>query len=167
MKFSLTTFFSNKISGFLAITVVIGMMSLSACSSLDTWFKQADSPLPIEVQHSGGGEILSFRAHETSDRLYVAGSARRHKLSNRIGWGLLQMISRLPSTAPIGQSVSQAQGKVGRLRTGMETMTQSTSTSPQRIYLGKSCSRFSALILQPNSLSCLRGIARLKNVFLV
>jgi len=82
MKFSLTTFFSNKFSGFLATAVVIGMMSLSACSSLDTWFKQADSPLPIEVQHSGGGEIMSFRAHETSDRLYVAGSARRHKLSN-------------------------------------------------------------------------------------
>ena len=25
---------------------------------------------------------MSFRAHETSDRLYVAGTARRHKLSN-------------------------------------------------------------------------------------
>jgi len=82
MKLSLTDFFSNKFSGFLTTTVVIGMMSLSACSSLDTWFKQADSPLPIEVQHSGGGRVMSFRAHETSDRLYVAGTARRHKLSN-------------------------------------------------------------------------------------
>ena len=82
MKLSFTAFFSNIFSSFLAATIVIGMTSLSACSSLDTWFKQADSPLPIEVQHSGGGEILSFRAHETSDRLYVAGSARRHKLSN-------------------------------------------------------------------------------------
>jgi hypothetical protein len=51
------------------------MMSLSACSSLDTWFKQADSPLPIEVQHSGGGEILSFRAHETSDRLAISSAS--------------------------------------------------------------------------------------------
>ncbi len=81
MKLSLTNFFSNKFSGFRATTAVIGMMSLSACSSMDTWVKQADSPLPIEVQHSGGGQILSFRAHETSDRLYVAGSARKHKLS--------------------------------------------------------------------------------------
>ena len=82
MKLSFTAFFSNKFSGFLAATIVIGMMSLSACTSLDTWFKLADSPLPIEVQHSGGGQVLSFRAHETSDRLYVAGSARKHKLSN-------------------------------------------------------------------------------------
>lgn len=82
MKLSFATFFSNQFPGFFAATVVIGMMSLSACSSLDSWGKQADSPLPIEVQHSGGGQILSFRAHETSDRLYVAGSARKHKLSN-------------------------------------------------------------------------------------
>lgn len=82
MKLSLTTVPSNKFSGFLAATIVIGMMSLSACTSLDTWFKQADSPLPIEVEHSGGGQVLSFRAHETSDRLYVAGSARKQKLSN-------------------------------------------------------------------------------------
>ena len=82
MKLSLTTVPSNKFSGFLAATIVIGMMSLSACTSLDTWFKLTDSPFPIEVQHSGGGQVLSFRAHETSDRLYVAGSARKHKLSN-------------------------------------------------------------------------------------
>ena len=81
MKLSFATYFSNKFSGLLAATAVIGMMSLSACSSLDSWVK-ADSPLPIEVQHSGGGQILSFLAHETSDRLYVAGSARKHKLSN-------------------------------------------------------------------------------------
>ena len=82
MKLSFTAFFSNEFSGFPAATIVIGMMSLAACTSLDTWFKLADSPLPIEVQHSGGGQVLSFRAHETSDRLYVAGSARKQKLSN-------------------------------------------------------------------------------------
>lgn len=49
---------------------------------MDTWLKRADSPLPIEVRHSGSGRILGFRAHETSDRLYVAGSARKQKLSN-------------------------------------------------------------------------------------
>jgi len=83
MKLSFATFFSNKFSGLLAATAVIGMMSLSACSSLDSWVKQADSPLPIEVQHSGGGQIMSFRTHETSEQLYVAGTARRHKLSNK------------------------------------------------------------------------------------
>jgi len=82
MKFSFATFFSNKLPRFLAVTAIIGMMSFSGCSSLDSWGKQADSALPIEAHHSGGGEILSFRAHETSDRLYVAGSARKHKLSN-------------------------------------------------------------------------------------
>jgi hypothetical protein len=80
MNFFLTTLFSNRLSQFLTATIAV--MPLTACSSLDTWFKQADSPLPIEVQHSGGGQILSFRAHETSDRLYVAGSARKHRLSN-------------------------------------------------------------------------------------
>ncbi len=80
MNFSLTTFFSNRFSQFL--TATFAMMSLAACSSLETWFRQADSPLPIEVLHSGSGQIMSFRAHETSDRLYVAGSARKHRLSN-------------------------------------------------------------------------------------
>jgi len=62
----------KSISALLALTV------LTACSSL----KQAGSPLPIEVQNTGSGQIVSSRAHETSDRLYVAGSARKHRLSN-------------------------------------------------------------------------------------
>jgi hypothetical protein len=58
------------------------LATLTACSSTGSLFRTADSSLPIEVQHLGGGQIMSFRAHETSDRLYVAGSARKHKLSN-------------------------------------------------------------------------------------
>jgi hypothetical protein len=53
---------------------------LPACTST-SWIKQADSGLPIEAVHSGSGAILTFRAHETSDRLYVAGRARRHQLT--------------------------------------------------------------------------------------
>ncbi len=82
MKLIHTPFSSKKLFVVFAATVAIGMMALSACSSLDTWVKQADSPLPIEIQHSGSGRIMSFRAHETSDRIYVAGSARRHLPSN-------------------------------------------------------------------------------------
>jgi len=52
---------------------------LSACAST-SWLKQADSPLPIEVQHSSNGQVMSFRAHETSERLYVAGTAKKHHL---------------------------------------------------------------------------------------
>jgi len=80
MNFFLTTLFSNRLSQFLTATIAV--MPLTACSSLDTWFKQANSPLPIEVQHSGSGQIMSSRAHETSGRMYVAGSARKHPLSN-------------------------------------------------------------------------------------
>jgi hypothetical protein len=49
---------------------------LSACASLDSYFRQADSSLPIEAIHSGTGQVMSFRAFETSDRLYVAGAVR-------------------------------------------------------------------------------------------
>ena len=53
--------------------------SLPACA-FSSWIKQGDSGLPIEAVHSGSGTIMSFRAHETSDGLYVAGLARPHQL---------------------------------------------------------------------------------------
>ena len=62
-------------------TVAIGASAFTGCTSLDTWFKQADSPLPIEVQHRGHGKVLSFRAHETSERLYVSGTAKNYDAS--------------------------------------------------------------------------------------
>ncbi|MET0252934.1 MAG: hypothetical protein ABW214_02765, partial [Terrimicrobiaceae bacterium] len=42
--------------------------------------KQANSGLPIEAVHSGSGTIMTFWAHETSDRLYVHGLAKSHQL---------------------------------------------------------------------------------------
>lgn len=71
---------SKKIPNSLQIGfAVLVIASLSACAS-NSWTKQADSGLPIEAIHSGSGAIVSFRAHETSDRLYVAGSAKPHQL---------------------------------------------------------------------------------------
>ena len=55
------------------------LASLPACAS-SSWIKQADSALPIEAVDSGSGTILSSRAHETSDRFYVAGRAKPHQL---------------------------------------------------------------------------------------
>lgn len=49
---------------------------LSACGSLDSYIRRADSPLPIEAIHSGTGRVMSFRAFETTDRLFVAGTTK-------------------------------------------------------------------------------------------
>jgi hypothetical protein len=69
--------FRSGLNGLLKITVTLmGMMAVSICASAGSFFKQADSPLPIEVVHSGSGQIMSFHAHETSHRLYVAGIAK-------------------------------------------------------------------------------------------
>jgi hypothetical protein len=69
--------FRSGLNGLLKITVTLtAMTAVSACASLGSFFKQADSSLPIEIVHAGSGRITSFRAYETSDRLYVAGSAR-------------------------------------------------------------------------------------------
>jgi hypothetical protein len=54
--------------------VTAGM--LSSCGSLDSYVRQSDSPLPIEAIHSGTGQVTSFRAFETADRLYVAGTTK-------------------------------------------------------------------------------------------
>lgn len=82
MKFQKLTHLTRKFT-YLLLVAFGGTLTLSACASLDSFFKQADSPLPIEVQHSGMGQIMSFRAHETSDRLYVAGIAKRYPLTAR------------------------------------------------------------------------------------
>jgi hypothetical protein len=69
--------FRSGLNGLLKITVTfMAMTAVFACASPGSFFKQADSPLPIEVVHAGSGQIMSFRAHETSDRLYVAGIAK-------------------------------------------------------------------------------------------
>ena len=67
----------RRFKDLLKITVTLmAMTTVSACVSPGSFFKQADSALPIEVVHAGSGKVISFRAHETSDRLYVAGSAK-------------------------------------------------------------------------------------------
>jgi hypothetical protein len=77
MKTFLISSFRSGLNGLLKITVTLtAMTAVSACASLGSFFKQADSSLPIEVVHAGSGRITSFRTYETSDRLYVAGSAR-------------------------------------------------------------------------------------------
>jgi hypothetical protein len=82
MKFQKLSHLTRKFSCLLLVSFG-GTLTLSACASRDSFFKQADSPLPIEVRHLGMGQIMSFRAHETSDRLYVAGIAKRHPLTAR------------------------------------------------------------------------------------
>ncbi len=81
MNITRFSFLKIKFSDILVVTTAMVAIQLTACTSLDTTFKQADSPLPIEVQHLGGGQVMSFRAHETSERLYVSGSARKHALN--------------------------------------------------------------------------------------
>ena len=77
MKISFT---NQKILNSLKIGIaVITLASLPACAS-SSWIKQGDSGLPIEAVHSGSGTIMSFRVHETSDRLYVTGLAKPHQL---------------------------------------------------------------------------------------
>ena len=77
MKILLTI---QKILRLVKIGIAITTMaSLSACASR-SWVKQANSGLPIEAVHSGSGTIMTFWAHETSDRLYVHGLAKSHQL---------------------------------------------------------------------------------------
>jgi hypothetical protein len=71
--------YSSTFSCLLFAAAAAATTTLSACSSPGSFFRQADSALPIEVQHAGGGQIMSFHARETSDRLYVAGTAKRHR----------------------------------------------------------------------------------------
>jgi hypothetical protein len=82
MNYFLFRKLSKSSSTLLTLIAAIALMGFTSCASTDTWFKQASSPLPIEVRHSGSGQIMTFRAHETSDRLYVVGSAKKHQLSN-------------------------------------------------------------------------------------
>ncbi|HEY5707230.1 MAG TPA: hypothetical protein VIS96_16850 [Terrimicrobiaceae bacterium] len=78
MKISLSV---HKIPSLLKIGfAAAAVASLSACAS-SSWIKQAHSVLPIEAVDFGSGTIRSFRAHETSDRLYVAGHAKPHRLT--------------------------------------------------------------------------------------
>jgi hypothetical protein len=58
----------------IALTLAL-LAALQACVSPSSFLRQANSSLPLEVIHGGSGQIMSFRAHETSDRLYITGTA--------------------------------------------------------------------------------------------
>lgn len=63
---------------FFKITITSTMLvGLAACTSPGTFFRQADSPLPLQTYDFTGDKIANTWAFETSDRLYVAGSIKR------------------------------------------------------------------------------------------
>lgn len=57
--------------------VAAGVAAITACSSTSSLFRQADSSLPIETINATGGQIVTTRAFETQDRLYVSGSMKK------------------------------------------------------------------------------------------
>jgi len=52
------------------------LLTVSACTSLDSVFRQRNSPLPIESIPADSRKVSRVRAYETSDRLFVAGSIK-------------------------------------------------------------------------------------------
>ncbi len=85
------TFFFFTARKFSTLLLAMFASTFLGCTSLKTWFRQADSTLPLEATHSGSGKVASIRAFETSDRLYVAGSAIRNRLG-RSGHVDIQLI---------------------------------------------------------------------------
>ena len=78
MKFFLTV--QSIIRPLKTSVAVSGLAFLTACASSSS-MRQADFGLPIEKVNSPSGAIMSFRTHETADRLYVAGRGKPHQLS--------------------------------------------------------------------------------------
>jgi len=106
--------FRRGLNGLLKITLTLtAMTAVSACVSLGSFFKQADSSLPIEIVDAGSGQITSFRAHETADRLYVAGSAKPFYLKSTTHVDV-QLIG------PAGNVIAEKQDDIDRVhpRTG-------------------------------------------------
>lgn len=69
--------FIQKLSGSLQIGfAAMAIAPLAACVS-NSWMRQPDSAMPIEAIHSGSGDLISFKSHETSDRLYVSGHIKK------------------------------------------------------------------------------------------
>ncbi len=64
----------------LGIGMVALALSVSAAVAGCFWTRQSEAALPVETVGSRSGQIMSFRAHETSDRLYVKGQAKSHQL---------------------------------------------------------------------------------------
>ena len=65
----------------LGISMVALALSASAAGAGCFWTRQSEAALPIETVGLHSGQIISFRAHETSDRLYIQGQAKPHQLT--------------------------------------------------------------------------------------
>jgi hypothetical protein len=108
MKFQKLSY-SSTFSCLLFAAAGAATTTLSACPSFGSFFRQADSALPIEVHHSGSGQIMSFRAHETSDRLFIAGTAQRHPL---IEWAHVD----IQLIGPAGNVIAEKRDDINPLR---------------------------------------------------
>lgn len=53
--------------------LLIGFTGISACATVNAFFTQTSSSLPIETIESTAGTVSNTRAYEFSNRLYVAG----------------------------------------------------------------------------------------------
>jgi hypothetical protein len=103
------SFFRSGLNGRLKITATfMAMTAVFACESSGSFFKQADSPLPIEVVHAGSGQIMSFRAHETSERLYLAGVVKPFYLKSTTHVDI-QLIG------PAGNVIAEKQDDIDRM----------------------------------------------------
>jgi hypothetical protein len=65
----------------LGIVMVALALSVSAAVAGCFWTRQSEAALPIETVVSRSGQVMSFRAHETSNRLYVNGQAKSPPLT--------------------------------------------------------------------------------------
>jgi hypothetical protein len=70
----------HKILNPLRISIAVSALAFLPAYASSSSPGKADFALPIEKIDSDSGTILSFRVHETSDRLYVAGRAKAHQL---------------------------------------------------------------------------------------
>ena len=109
MKFQKLSY-SSTFSSLLFAAATAATATLSADPSLRSFFRQADSALPIEVQHWEAAR-LGLRAHETSDRLYVAGTAQRHPL-------IPQAHVDIQLIGPAGNVIAEKQDDINPLRPG-------------------------------------------------
>lgn len=69
----------SKIFPRIARLMLVGAASvaLGACATTGSLLQQSASPLPVDVQDSTGGKVVTTRAYETGDKLYVSGSMKK------------------------------------------------------------------------------------------
>jgi len=59
------------------IPIVAATAAFTSCASIGLG-PHTDSALPVEIRHSGNGQIVTFRAVERGDRIYISGTAKKH-----------------------------------------------------------------------------------------